>query len=124
MRANATTFLVFVAAVTFARPAPGEAPARAITLRECVEAALRNNVDIAISRGEREIGALGIPIEESAFLPKLTGELSYERDHLAGSSAITGTLAIDQELYKANVGATDLLRTGTLLTLAFQNQRQ
>ncbi len=124
MRANAMTFLVFVAAVSFARPVPGEAPARAITLRECVEAALRNNVDIAVSRGEREIGALGVPIEEAAFRPKLTGELSYERDHMAGASAITGTLAIDQELYKANVGATDLLRTGTLLTLSFQNQRQ
>ncbi len=124
MRANTAIFLVFVAAVLSTRPASGAPPAREITVRECLEAALRNNVDIAVSRGEREIGALGIPIEDAAFLPKFTGELSYGRDHLAGASAITGTLALDQRLYKANVGATDLLRTGTLLTLSFQNQRQ
>ncbi len=124
MRANTAIFLVFVAAVLSARLAPAASPAREITLRECVEAALRNNVDIAVSRGEREIGALGVPIEEAAFLPKLTGELSYTRDHMASNSAITGTLAVDQELYKANVGATDLLRTGTLLSFSFQNQRQ
>ncbi len=124
MRANATIFLVFVAAVLSARAVSAAPPAREITVRECVEKALRNNVDIAVSRGEREIGALGVPIEQAAFLPKFTGELSYSRDHMAGSSAITGTLAIDQSLYKANVGATDLLRTGTLLSLSFENQRQ
>ncbi len=124
MRANVAIFLVFVAAAFSGRPAPGAPAARGITVRECVEAALRNNVDIAVSRGEREVGALGVPIEEAAFLPKFTGELSYNRDHMAGASAITGTLAVDQKLYKANVGATDLLRTGTLLSLSFQNQRQ
>ncbi len=124
MRTIIAIFLVFVAAVFSGQPVSAEIPAREITIRECVEAALRNNVDIAVSRGEREVGALGVPIEEAAFLPKFTGELNYSRDHMAGSSAITGTLAIDQSLYKANVGATDLLRTGTLLSLSFQNQRQ
>ncbi len=124
MRANIAIFLVFVAAVSSARPASGAPPAREITVRDCVEAALRNNVDIAVSRGEREIGALGVPIEESAFLPKFAGELSYNRDRMAGASAITGTLAVDQKAYKANLAATDLLRTGTLLSLSFQNQRQ
>ncbi len=124
MRANIAILLVFVAACSVAQAASGAPPAREITARECVEAALRNNIDIAVSRGEKEIGALGVPIEEAAFLPKFTGELSYNRDHVPGSSAITGTLAVDQKAYKANLGATDLLRTGTLLTISFQNQRQ
>lgn len=125
MRANTTAFLaVFVAVALPARSVPAVPPAREITVRECVEAALRNNVDIAVSRGEREIGEFGVPIEESVFLPKFTGELSYNRNLMASSSAILGTLAVEQTLYKANVGATDLLRTGTQLSLSFENQRQ
>ncbi len=124
MRAIITTFLFLVAAGLAPGSASGGAPGREITVRECVEAALRNNVDIAVSRGEKEIGELGVPIEDAAFLPKLTGELSYSRNLMASSSAIAGTLAVDQTLYKANAGATDLLRTGTMLSLSFENQRQ
>ncbi len=124
MRAIITTSLVFVAAALSAGPAAGGASGREISVRECVEAALRGSVDIAVSRGEKEIGALGVPIEDAAFLPKFTGELSYGRSLMASSSAITGTLSLDQTLYKANAGATDLLRTGTMLSLSFENQRQ
>lgn len=123
MRTIITIFLVFVAALS-AGPASGGAPVREITVRECVEAALRNNADIAVSRGEKEIGELGIPIEEAAFLPKLTGELSVSRNLIASSSAITGTLAVSQDLYNANAAVSRLLRTGTMLSLSFQNQRQ
>ncbi len=124
MRAIIMTSLVFVAAALFPGHASGGAPGREITVRECVEAALRNNVDIAVSRGERAIGELGVPIEDAAFLPRFTGELSYTRNLMASSSAIAGTMALDQTLYKANAGATDLLRTGTMLSLSFENQRQ
>lgn len=125
MRANTTALLaVFVAAALPAPSAPAAPPAREITVRQCVEAALRNNVDIAVSRSEREIGELGVPVEDAAFLPRLTGELSYGRNLMASSSAVAGTLAVDQTLYKANLGLTDLLRTGTRISLAFENQRQ
>lgn len=124
MRAIITTFLFFVAAAFPPGPASGGAPVREITVRECVEAALRNNVDIAVSRGERDVGDLGVPIEEAAFLPKFTGEVSYSRNLMASSSAIAGTLTVGQTLYRANAGATDLLRTGTALSLSFENQRQ
>ena len=124
MRANTMAFLVaFVAALSV--PSVSAAPpGREITVGECVAAALRNNVDIAVSRSEREIGELGIPFEDAAFLPRFTGELSYGRNLMASSSAIAGTLAVDQTLYKADLEAADLLRTGTQLSLAFRNQRQ
>ncbi|MGE5188931.1 MAG: TolC family protein [Gemmatimonadota bacterium] len=125
MRAIATAFLtVFAAAALPVRPAPAAPPAREITVRECVAAALLNNVEIAVSRDEKGIGDLGVPIEEAAFLPKFTGELSYSRTLMASSSAITGTLAVGQTLYKADLGAEALLRTGARLSLSFENQRQ
>ena len=99
-------------------------PAREITIRECVEAALRNNIDIAVSRAEKEIGALGVPIEEAAFLPKFTGELSHARSVAPSTSTLTGSLAVDQRLLKFNIGMTDLLPAGASLSLRFENQRQ
>lgn len=99
-------------------------PAREITIRECVETALRNNIDIAVSRAEKEIGDLGVPIEEAAFLPKFTGELSHTRSVTPSTSTLTGNLAVDQRLLKFNVGMTDLLPAGANLSLSFENQRQ
>ncbi|OGP19093.1 MAG: hypothetical protein A2X91_01620 [Deltaproteobacteria bacterium GWB2_65_81] len=98
--------------------------AREITIRECVEAALRNNIDIAVSRAEKEIGTLGVPIEEAAFLPKFTGELSHTRSVAPSTSTLTGNLAVDQRLLKFNIGMTDLLPVGANLSLRFENQRQ
>ena len=97
---------------------------RTISMRECVEIALRNNIDIAVSREEREIGELGIPIEEAAFLPRFTGDLSASRSVAPSGSALDGSLSLDQRAYKLDLGTRELLRTGTTLSLAFENQRQ
>jgi outer membrane protein TolC len=99
-------------------------PPREITIRECVEAALRDNIDIAVSRAEKEIGDLAVPIEEAAFLPKFTGELSHTRSVAPSTSTLTGNLAVDQRLLRFNAGMTDLLPVGANLSLSFENQRQ
>jgi len=112
--------------VAFPPPAPsdgGNVPVRTISMRECVEIALRNNVDIAVSREEREIAELGVPIEEAAFLPGFTGDLSASRSVSPSGSALDGTLTLGQRDYKLDLGAKELLRSGTSLSLAFENQR-
>jgi len=97
---------------------------RTISMRECVEIALRNNIDIAVAKAEKEIGALGVPVEEAAFLPVFTGDLGTSRSISPSGSALDGSLSLDQRAYKFDLGAKDLLRTGTALSLAFENQRQ
>ena len=97
---------------------------REISIKECVEKALRNNIDIAVSRAEKEIGELGVPIEEAAFLPKFTAELGANRSITPSGSALDSSLSVDQKIYTFELGAKDLLRTGTALTFAFESQRQ
>jgi len=103
---------------------PGGAPsARKITMRECVEAALRGNIDVAVSRADQETAMLGVPLEEAAFLPRFTGDVSFSRSVGPTGSSIAGTLTVDQTAWKLDAGVSELLRSGTALSLSFQNQR-
>lgn len=97
--------------------------ARKITMRECVEAALLSNIDIAVSRSEREASELGVPIEEAAFLPRFSGDLSVSQSIGPTGSSIAGTLTIDQSAWKFDANVSELLRSGTTLSLSFENQR-
>jgi outer membrane protein len=116
-------FLLFA----FALPAlsdPGGAPsAREITMKWCVEAALRGNIDVAVSRADRESAMQGVPLEEAAFLPKFTGDVSFSRSVGPTGSSIAGTLTVDQNTWNFDAGVSELLRSGTALSLSFQNQR-
>ncbi|MGE5700562.1 MAG: TolC family protein [Deltaproteobacteria bacterium] len=116
--------LALLAPVSSAFPA-GESPSsRVISLRECVETALRGNIDIAVSRTGRDIAAFGVPIEEAAFLPKFTGDLAYNRANSPSGSVLDGNLSLEQKDLRFNVGVRDLLPYGTALSLDFENQRQ
>ncbi|MBI5419502.1 MAG: TolC family protein [Deltaproteobacteria bacterium] len=106
-----------------AYPASDPPSSREISIRQCVEIALRNNIDIAVAAAEKEIGEAGVPIEEAAFLPRFTGDLETNRSVIPSGSALNGALSLDQRVLKFDLGARDLLRTGTALTLAFENQR-
>ena len=115
--------LIFASALP-ALSAPGSAPsAREITMRECVEAALRGNIDVAVSRADRESAMLGVPMEEAAFLPRFTGDVSFSRSVGPTGSSFAGTLTVDQKAWKLDAGISELLRSGTALSLSFQNQR-
>jgi outer membrane protein len=123
---NALRFLAALAAACMAG-APhargGDLP-REITASACVELALRANVDIAVAREERGIARLAVPAREAAFLPRFTGEASAARSLLPSGSALTGDVSLDQWTYRLDLGVSDLLRTGTLLSLDFRNVRQ
>lgn len=97
---------------------------RVLTVRECLETALRENREIAVSREDREIARSGVPSAEAAFLPRFTGELSVSRSETPSGSALTGDLSLDQLGYRFDLGASTLLRTGTTLSLDFRNLRQ
>ena len=116
--------LALLVPASSAFPARDNDAPREISMRECVEIALRGNIDIAVSRTERDIAAFGVPIEEAAFLPRFTGDLGASRSITPSGSALDGSLSLDQRAYKLDLGAEELLRTGTALTLAFENQRQ
>src|SRR3970282_2425800 len=101
-----SAFLLLVSASP-ALPGPGGAPpVRDMTMRECVETALRGNIDIAISRSERESAGLSVPLEEAAFLPRLTGDVSFSRSIGPTGSSIAGTLTLDQNACYLDVGGT------------------
>lgn len=93
-------------------------------MRECVETALRNNIDIAVSQAEKEIGALGVPIEEAAFLPTFSGELNASQSVSPSGSALDDRPSVDQRFFKFNLGVTELVATGTSFSLVQENQRQ
>jgi outer membrane protein len=115
--------LLLVSAVP-AFPDPGVANSpREITMRECVEAALRDNIDIAVSLSERESAEMGIPLEEAAFLPRFSGDLSVSQSIGPTGSSIAGTITIDQRAWKFDANVSELLRSGTTLSLSFENQR-
>ena len=114
--------LLFASAVT-ALPDPGNAlSVREITIGECVEEALRSNIGVAVSRSEREEAWLGIPREEAAFLPRLSGDLSFGRAIGPTGSSIAGTFTLDQRSWSFDAGVSELLRSGTTLSLTFENQ--
>jgi len=115
--------LLLLASAVPALPDPGGAPpAREITMRECVEAALLNNIDVAVSQSEREAEGLAVPMEEAVFLPRLTGDISLGRAIGPTGSSIGGTLTVDQRSWRFDAGVSELLRSGTTLSLTFENQ--
>lgn len=123
---NALRFLAALAAACMAG-APhargGDLPPE-ITASACVELALRANVDIAVAREERGIARQAVPAEDAAFLPRFAGEASAARSLMPSGSALTGDLSLDQRTYRLDLGVSDLLRTGTLLSFDFRNVRQ
>ncbi len=95
-----------------------------MTMRQCVEMALRNNIDIAVSQAEKEIGELGVPTEEAAFLPKFTWDLKSAQNIAPTNSAVDNRVRVDQRYLQSNFGISETLPTGTMLALSFENLRQ
>lgn len=117
------SFLLLLSAVpALADPVAG-AQAREITMKECVEAALRGNIDVAVSRSEREAAGMGVVSEEAAFLPTFSGKLSFSRSVAPSGSTLTGTPSIDQRTWRFDAGIAERFRSGTTLSLSFENQR-
>ncbi len=115
--------LLASAAPAFADPGAELAP-RGITIHECVETALRGNVDVAVFRSEREAAELVVPMEQAAFSPRFSGDLSFSRSETPSGSSLVGTLSIDERVAKLDARIQELTRLGTTLSLSFENQRE
>lgn len=120
----ASALLAFACWVPAASGYTGGLPPLRITVRDCVEQALRNNPDVAVSRQDLEIARAEVPAAESAFLPRFTGELSVSRSESPSSSVLNGDLSLSLREYRVDVGMSERLRTGTTLSLDFRNLRQ
>ena len=98
--------------------------ARSISLRECIEIALGNNINIAISQTEREKSEAGVQIEEAAFLPKFTWNLTVAQSIAPTNSVIDNNTTVDKRYLQSELVAADILPTGTILSLSLTNLRQ
>jgi outer membrane protein len=115
--------LLLLASAATALAGPGSVSSfREITMGECVEEALRSNIGVAVSRSVREEVWLGISREEAVFLPRLIGDVSIGRAIGPTGSSIAGTFTIDQRIWRFDAEVTELLRSGTTLSLTFENQ--
>jgi outer membrane protein TolC len=114
MKRTAFTFVtIFVSILASFGPAvhaQEATPARDISLRECVEIALRSNINIAVSQTKKEIRQAGITIEEAAFLPMFTTlsltllnlrQETNSADALLSPQYVSGlTFSVEQPLLK------------------------
>ena len=67
--------LLLAAALTTNEPAR---PIKSLTLSECIERALANNLDIAVERINPRIEAWGVVNAQSVYDPILSGNVGYE----------------------------------------------
>lgn len=124
IRPYLSVVLLLASAVpAFSDPGAGLA-AREITIRDCVEQTLRSNVDVAVFRSERRSAELAVPMEQAAFSPRLSGDLSFSRSLTPSGSSLVGTLSIDERVAKLDARIQALTQFGATVSLSFENQRQ
>ncbi len=91
-----------------------------LSLSDCLDIGLVNNLDIKIAKIESKIKRFDIPIAKSIFDTILEGEIGYAHDERTASSTLAGTerLTTNYEL-----SATKKIPTGTELTVDYSNTR-
>jgi outer membrane protein TolC len=89
---------------------------QSLTLQECIELALRANLDLQIERMAPEIGEWNIVSAQGAFDPALTGSLSYENMSEPLSPERAASLPYDtleNQQLRSVLSLTGALQTGT-----------
>jgi outer membrane protein TolC len=97
-----------------------------LTLQECIERALDENIEIQIERVKPVIRSWNIAEAESAFDPALAGRLNYQdsSEPLAPErSASLGLGTLDQRDLQTRLSLTGLLPTGTRYELSTSDTR-
>jgi outer membrane protein len=100
---------------------PPLAAARQLSIRECIELALQNNLDLQIERLRPGIQSWGIIREQGAFEPALRGRASYRDDTQPldpERQAALGLSAIHSEELRLRTSIDGRLPTGTEYELA------
>jgi outer membrane protein len=98
-----------------------------LTLRDCVERALQNNLDIKVQRIVPALSSWGVVSAQSAYDPTLTGSTGYQ-----DSSAPTtperarslGLSALQQQNWNSQLGLNGYLPSGGTLALSTSDDRQ
>lgn len=133
MRKNLFFTLIFILALIFNLQPPvyGDGPGtgrqefkKELSLNDCINLALKNNLDIKIEEFNPEIGRKNIEVEKSFFDKNLTFELNKSYSRRASSSTLQGSTAPETEGLNLSVGISQKLYSGTNYTLQVNSQRQ
>lgn len=92
-------------------------PIKSLTLTECIERALRTNLDIQFERVNPQIGQWGVAYEQGIYEPKVTGSLVYQENTTALVPQNKSTAL------QANVGLDGKLPTGATYGLGVSEDR-
>ena len=98
----------------------GLAFAEELSISECLEIGLANNLDIKIAKIEPLIEEENVRAARSIFDTILQGEISYEDDQFAQSSTIFGTKNLETNY---EIGVDTKLRSGTELEIDYSSTR-
>jgi outer membrane protein TolC len=96
------------------QPSVVEDPANAITLslQDCVQAAIENNLDLAVQKFVPRRSETVVTLEKAVFDPLLTGSATSRADELALTAQEGTPLTFDRKRHEYNIGFEDPLITG------------
>ena len=120
-------FILLMATVCLAQettpPENSDEGVVAVTLKQVVNLALKNNLDIQIENFNPEINDTRIKFEKSKFDPFFASTLNQRDSTVPTGSALVGSEAIESKNFIYNFTWDHKLPTGTSYTLAFDNTR-
>ena len=97
---------------------------RTITLREALELALDNNLDIEVSRKTERMAEYDLRIARAFYQPRVTGQTYYERSTVPNVSIFSSNPTITQGSLVGNAGVQGYVPSfGTILSSTLNNQR-
>jgi len=101
-----------------------ERPKLELSLEEVVKRALENNVDIAVERFSPESAFESVRSAEGAYDFNTSAALSLGSRDTPQTSVFTGGTTVTTDTSVWNLGASQLLKTGGLLSLTFNNRKE
>ncbi len=104
-------------------PAPQDTrPVLELSLDDAVERALKNNANLTVERFNPLSSAQDVRSAEGAFDPNITGQLHRNSNDSPATTSFSPN--ITTATWTWDLGANQLLKTGALWSLSFNNQRQ
>jgi len=94
-----------------------------LSLRDAIAIALANNVDIQISIAGDEQGFFGVLQAKGIFDPVVGATVDAADQQTPQASTLGGAAVTETKTYDANLSVTQLVPTGGLFTLGFNNQK-
>jgi len=94
-----------------------------LTLRECMELALKNNLGIRIERITPEISEKDIEVAISDFDPTLNIDSSFAQEREGAFSFLQGATLTKQDIFSSSINLNKRFGLGTSLDLTFSTER-